>query len=140
MNVETIHAPVDSWDDNDGPLAVIVHADRPDGLCFFTGQQETLQVGSLRYPPGKVIPAHVHREVPRTVRRTQEVIHMVKGRLRVDLYTSRGALVTSREVGPGDTLILLAGGHGFETLEQMDAVYVKSGPYMGEADKARLLS
>ena len=43
----------------------------------------------------------------------------------------------SRVLGPGDVIILMSGGHGFEVLEDLNMVEVKQGPYVGDADKTR---
>ena len=44
---------------------------------------------------------------------------------------------TSRVLGPGDVILLISGGHGFEVLEELNMVEVKQGPYVGETDKTR---
>ena len=41
----------------------------------------------------------------------------------------------SRVIGPGDVILLISGGHGFEVLEEIEMVEVKQGPYAGEMDK-----
>ena len=43
----------------------------------------------------------------------------------------------SRVLGPGDVILLISGGHGFEVLEELNMVEVKQGPYAGETDKTR---
>jgi hypothetical protein len=40
-------------------------------------------------------------------------------------------------LGPGDVILLISGGHGFEVLEELNMVGVKQGPYAGETDKTR---
>jgi len=37
----------------------------------------------------------------------------------------------------GDVILLAAGGHGFEVLEEIEMIEVKQGPYAGELDKQR---
>jgi uncharacterized protein YjlB len=73
----------------------------------------------------------------REVTLTQEVLLIKKGRVRVDLYGSNLHYVTSRTLGPGDVILLSAGGHGFEILEDAAFIEVKQGPYMGDHDKVR---
>lgn len=135
--VEQHYAPV-GWDGGGDLLATVIRFgyDR-DGLSFFSDPEEPQQLGYLNYPVGKVIDPHVHHDVARTIRRTTEVMVVLAGRIRVDLYTASGDFVTSLEIGKGDTISLVGGGHGFEILEPSQVVYVKQGPYLGDGDKAR---
>jgi hypothetical protein len=56
----------------------------------------------------------------------------------VDFYSEAGAYLESRELGAGDVILLIRGGHGFEVLEEIEMVEVKQGPYIGDADKTRI--
>jgi mannose-6-phosphate isomerase-like protein (cupin superfamily) len=107
------------------------------GIHFFTPGDFSQQLGYMRHPAGHVIAPHVHNPVPRAVHFTHEVLFLRRGRLRVDFYTDAGAYLESRELGAGDVILLAAGGHGFEVLEEIEMVEVKQGPYVGEADKTR---
>jgi hypothetical protein len=60
-----------------------------------------------------------------------------RGRLRVDFYTDQRSYLFSRELGAGDVILLVKGGHGFEVLEEVEMFEVKQGPYAGEQDKVR---
>ncbi len=59
------------------------------------------------------------------------------GRVRVDFFTDGRHYLESRVVQSGDVLLLAAGGHGFEMLENTEMIEVKQGPYCGEQDKTR---
>ena len=37
----------------------------------------------------------------------------------------------------GDIILLAAGGHGFEVIEEVEMVEIKQGPYLGDRDKVR---
>jgi mannose-6-phosphate isomerase-like protein (cupin superfamily) len=122
---------------HDGTLyAVIVRRnfDRP-GIHFFTPGNFSQQLGFMAHPAGHRIKAHVHREVQRDVLRTQEVLLLRKGRLRVDFYSGSGDPVDSRVLEAGDVILLASGGHGFEVLEACEMIEVKQGPYLGDQDK-----
>jgi hypothetical protein len=69
---------------------------------------------------------------------TREALFLRRGRLRVDFYTDAGAYVESRELGAGDVILLAAGGHGFEAIEEIEMIEIKQGPYAGDADKKRI--
>jgi hypothetical protein len=69
---------------------------------------------------------------------TQEVLFLKKGRLRVDFYDGEQAYLESRILEEGDIIYLVSGGHGFEALEDIEMVEVKTGPYHGaDEDKLR---
>ena len=122
-------------------LAVVFGvADFPEGLEFLTEAAHCLQVGTWRYPAGTELAAHNHQWVSRTVERTQEFIWVVQGRLAATVYDEEDQPVAEVELGPGQGMILLAGGHGYRILEDdTRVVEVKCGPYPGaEIDRRRL--
>ena len=123
----------------DGQLCAILLTatyDEP-GIQFFTRDDYSQQLASMSYPAGKVIPAHTHNPVRREVFYTQEALFIRKGKVRVDFYSQQREYRKSRLLGRGDVILLIAGGHGFEVIEELNMVEVKQGPYTGEMDKTR---
>jgi mannose-6-phosphate isomerase-like protein (cupin superfamily) len=123
----------------DGQLCAILLTatyDEP-GIQFFTRDEYSQQLASMSYPAGKVIPAHTHNPVRREVFYTQEALFIRKGKVRVDFYSQQREYRKSRMLGRGDVILLIAGGHGFEVIEELNMVEVKQGPYAGEMDKTR---
>jgi mannose-6-phosphate isomerase-like protein (cupin superfamily) len=119
-------------------LAIIVRASFNDpGIRFFTANDLSQQLAFMRHPTGKHIAPHVHNPVPREVTYTQEVLFIRRGRLRVDFYTPDRIYLDSRELTGGDVILLAAGGHGMEVLEEIEMIEVKQGPYAGDSDKTR---
>jgi mannose-6-phosphate isomerase-like protein (cupin superfamily) len=119
-------------------LAVIVpHTFRDPGIHFFTPPELSQQLAYMRHPTGKEIPPHLHSPVSRKVHFTQEVLFVRSGRLRVDFYDDERNYLQSRVLQGGDTILLAAGGHGFEVLEEVEMIEVKQGPYTGDQDKIR---
>lgn len=110
------------------------------GLNFFSPYEDFQQVGTWVYSAGKKLAAHAHNSVAREVTWTQEVLYVRRGRLRAEIYDSKDHKVTELEAGPGDVLILLSGGHGYEILEDgTEVLEVKNGPYVGaDRDRRRL--
>lgn len=106
--------------------AMLTGADR--GTTFLTQPEEHLQVGALLHPAGRVIRPHVHRPFPRKVDVTSEVLLILSGSMRVDLYSDDWE-VQSIVVDRGDMLVLLSGGHGFTVLEDLEALEIKQGPH-----------
>jgi mannose-6-phosphate isomerase-like protein (cupin superfamily) len=125
----------------DGHLcAIILPADFDElGIQFFTSNDLSQQLASMSYSAGKVIPAHTHNLVRREVSYSQEALFIRKGKVRVDFYTQRQEYRKSRVLGAGDVILLIAGGHGFEVLEDLNMVEVKQGPYFGDTDKTRFV-
>lgn len=107
------------------------------GIHFFTPDDFSQQLAFMQHPAGKVIDPHVHNPVPREVHLTQEVLFLKRGRLRVDFYDQKKKYLESRILEGGDVILLAAGGHGFEALEEIEMIEVKQGPYAGEQDKSR---
>jgi mannose-6-phosphate isomerase-like protein (cupin superfamily) len=77
--------------------------------------------------------------VERSVAYTQETLFIKKGKMRVDFYNDDQTYLESRELGPGDVILLIRGGHGFEVLEDLEMIEVKQGPYAGDQDKVRFV-
>ena len=105
------------------------------GIEFFTPNDFSQQLGYMNRPKGHVIDPHRHNLVPREVTQTQEVLFVKSGRVRVDFYDDGQHYLESRELFPGDVILLAACGHGFEMLEQSEMIEVKQGPYTAERDK-----
>jgi len=139
MVIDHIYAPGEV-DGSDGLLGIIIRelqGTSPPGGLFHTPRDLTQQVGYIKHDKGHPIPRHIHKAADRFIRNNVEVILVRKGKMRVDFYTSRQQLVCSRTVGEEDVVILVAGGHGFEALEDLELFEVRQGPYLGEQDKER---
>ena len=122
-------------------LAIVIRGDDwEEGLNFVSSDEDYQQVGVWGYDKGRKLGPHIHLIEPRQALRTQEVVHVRQGRIRADIYTEQRKFFTSVELGSGDTIILLNGGHGYEILEDNTKVLeVKNGPYPGpEKDRERI--
>jgi len=121
----------------DGQLcAIILPADFDEpGIHFFTSNDLSQQLASMSYAPGTVIPPHTHNLLRREVLYTREALFIRKGKVRIDFYAEQRRYRVSRVLGAGDVVLLIAGGHGFEVLEEVNMIEVKQGPYLGDADK-----
>lgn len=108
-----------------------------EGIHFLTESDYSQQLAYMHHPKGKIIDAHVHNYEERSVVYTQEVLVIKRGTLRVDFYTEEHLYIESIILYSGDIILLAAGGHGFEVLEEVEMVEIKQGPYLGEKDKTR---
>lgn len=122
----------------DKVLAIIIHNNfKQAGIHFFTPDEFSQQLAYMNHPAGKVIEPHYHNPVKRDVVYTQEVLLLKKGKLKVDFYDDSQQFLESRVLNEGDLILLAAGGHGFEALEEIEMIEIKQGPYTGDADKTR---
>src|SRR4030081_1710721 len=102
-------------------LALIVRDEYSKaGISFFTPPELSQQLAYMRHPAGKVIEAHFHNPVPRSVEYSQETLFIKRGRLRVHFFDERQNHIDSRELKAGDVILLVKGGHGFEVLEEIE--------------------
>jgi hypothetical protein len=118
------------------PIAIIVRSDfNQPGVNFFSPFEFSQQLGILVHPPGNEVKAHVHNVIARDVRVTQEVLHIIEGKVEITLFTENKTYITSRLLFKGDTVLLAYGGHGIKVLEPSKILEVKQGPYAGKEDK-----
>ncbi|MEW6188210.1 MAG: hypothetical protein AB1585_21030 [Thermodesulfobacteriota bacterium] len=118
------------------PIAIIVRNDfTKPGVTFFSPNDFSQQLGILVHSPGHEVKAHVHNVIARDVRVTQEVLHVIEGKMEITLYTENKEFITSRILNRGDTVLLAYGGHGIKILEPTKILEVKQGPYAGKEDK-----
>jgi hypothetical protein len=123
--------------DPDRPFAIILRAEyEPESIEFLTTNDKTLQLGVMRRPGGYVIPPHLHKPASRTVSDGYEALFVARGRVEVTFYNEGRERVTTRELGQGDTILLMTGGHGFRVLEDCKMIEVKQGPYVS-SDRER---
>lgn len=123
---------------NGKTLAIIISRECPKaGVSFFTPDDFSQQLACIAHSAGKVIEPHIHRLHTRHIELTQEVLVIQKGKIRVDFYDAETVYLESRILVAGDIILLAAGGHGFEVIEDLEMIEVKQGPYAGDQDKCR---
>jgi len=122
-------------------LAIIIRNEFSEpGIHFFTPNEFSQQLAYMNHKTGKIIEPHFHNPVTREVLYTKEVLFIKKGVLRVDFFSDECVYLESRILYGGDVILLAAGGHGFEILEDLEMIEVKQGPYVGDHDKTRFSS
>lgn len=119
-------------------LCYIVRADfEPDTTTFITQPEYKQQVGFIKYDAGGVIARHTHIPLERHLVGTSEVVLVRRGSCELQVYTDDRELVATRDVGPGDLILMVSGGHGFNVHEDTVLLEVKQGPYTGLEEKER---
>lgn len=125
-----------SWKDQ--ALAYLIPATMyPDQTTFLTPNEFNFQVGFVVYPAGGEVKRHLHKKLERHIKGTAELIMVKAGTCQIDIYNEDRELVTSRELGPGDIVLTLNGGHGFHMRDDTVLLEVKQGPYSGVDEKDR---
>jgi mannose-6-phosphate isomerase-like protein (cupin superfamily) len=125
-------------DKKNNTIAIIIYKDfKKQGLEFFTPSDYSQQMAYMCHEKGKVIGAHTHQIVKRDVHLTQETLFVKSGKLKVNFYDNDRNYFDSRNLVAGDVILLTAGGHGFEVLEDLEMIEIKQGPYLNDNDKVR---
>lgn len=113
-----------------------------EGSHFFSNDLDFIQLASHHYEKGKSFLPHQHHNLPRISERTQEVLLVLNGALKADIFDHDHNLVDSFLLEKGDVVVLLDGGHGFTVLTNNTRfIEIKNGPYLGaEKDRFRLFN
>lgn len=101
-----------------------------EGVTFFTPKHNPLQLGVLKYKKGDRIVPHFHKASLKMVTSVQEALHIEYGKVEVEFYDNHKKIGSSI-LCSGDTILLIAGGHGFKILEDSKILEIKQGPYYG---------
>ncbi len=107
----------------------------PGQTTFLTPPEFKQQIGYVVYPAGGVITRHIHRSIERKLVGTSEVLVVKKGHCLIDIYNDNHELVATRDLLPGDVMLMVGGGHGFRMLEDTVLLEIKQGPYTGLDEK-----
>lgn len=117
-------------------IAFIVKSGYPiNSVAFFSPNEDFLQVGYHKKQSGDKLKAHYHQFKDHKINSLQEVLYIVKGKVRVDFYTKKGKKIQSEILEKGDILFQRDLGHGFELLEDAEVFEVKQGPFFGQEHK-----
>lgn len=124
--------------DGETVFAYVVRAgSTPNATTFLTPDQLPLQLGFIVYPRGGEVARHYHKPLERQLQTTTEVLIVQRGACELDIYDASCQHVATRTLGPGDVVMLCAGGHGLRMTEDTVLLEVKQGPYTGVAEKVR---
>ena len=111
----------------------------PEGLDFLTSDESFIQVGTWNYKKDKILDAHFHNYYDRTSYRTQEVVYVLQGKIKCNLYEEDTTYIDSAIVESGMMIVQFQGVHEYEMIEDSKVLEVKNGPYHGpEKDRTRV--
>jgi hypothetical protein len=118
-------------------IAIVVRAtNEMEGINFFSPPEFSQQLGVISRKKDYIIKKHIHKIVSREVSRTQEVLHILSGKIQITLFDKDKLEVKVVDLAGGDTILLASGGHGIKFIEDSKILEVKQGPYSGvDGDK-----
>ncbi|MCJ7580100.1 MAG: hypothetical protein MUP98_06145 [Candidatus Aminicenantes bacterium] len=103
------------------------------GLTFLTPDSYALQLGFWHLDDGTRLKSHICNQKKIIIERTQELIHVLAGSLKVSIYKENGELIESFIAKNGDTVFHAKGEHGYEILEKgTKVIEIKNGPFKKE--------
>jgi hypothetical protein len=110
-----------------------------DQTTFFSPAESSFQFGLLAHGAGFVEKPHYHREFDRSIRDLQQMFVVQRGVVAVDLYSDSGELIRDLVLRSGDAIVLIHGVHSIRVIEDMQAISIKQGPFLGaEFDKVEV--
>lgn len=117
--------------------AEVIRADTTvDKTEFFSPAESSFQFGLLAHEAGYKESPHYHREFSRTIKDLQQMFVVQRGTVAVQLYSDAGTALGEIILRKGDAIVLIHGVHGIRVIEDMQAISVKQGPFLGaEFDK-----
>lgn len=111
---------------------VFSHSIKAEGVRFLSPNDYTLQLGLIEHPAGKIVRDHIHNpDIKYKVDTTQEFLYLEKGKVKAKIFNDDFELIEEVILNPGDFLLHVSGGHGFEILEECRLIEIKQGPYPG---------
>jgi quercetin dioxygenase-like cupin family protein len=117
-------------------LGYLIKKDKiSSGKNFLTSNNAEFQIATFSLNKNEIIKRHIHNKYERKIFSTSEAITVIEGVLEIDIYDLNREYLITYELNAGDSIILIAGGHGLKTNLNTKFVEVKQGPYDQEKDK-----
>lgn len=126
------------YDNEKNLIAIIVKAKEiKESKKFLTLPTEEFQFGSFNLKSSEVIQKHIHNKQERKIYNTSEALVVISGKLEIDFYDNNMYFLEKHVLSPGDSILIISGGHGIKILEDCKFVEFKQGPYLENKDKVR---
>lgn len=114
--------------------AEIIRADTSvDRTTFFSPPESSFQFGLLAHSAGYEESPHYHQPFTREIDDLQQMFVVQRGVVGIDLFDDAGRLLREVILKAGDAIVLIHGVHAIRVLEDMQAISVKQGPFLGDA-------
>lgn len=114
--------------------AEVIRADvTVDHTTFFSPPGSSFQFGLLAHTAGYEESPHYHQPFTREIDDLQQMFVVQRGVVGVDLFDDGGSLLRDVVLKAGDAIVLIHGVHAIRVIEDMQAISVKQGPFLGDA-------
>jgi hypothetical protein len=114
--------------------AEVIRADQTvDKTTFYSPAESSFQFGLLAHEEGYVEPPHYHRPFERMIDDLQQMFVVQRGIVGINLYDDDGRLLEEVILRAGDAIVLIHGVHAIRVIEDLQAISVKQGPFLGDA-------
>ena len=109
------------------------------GTTFFSPADSSFQFGLLARPAGFVEAAHYHKPLQRKIDDLQQMFVVQRGVVAVAFFDRAGTQFREVVLRTGDAINLVHGTHSIRIIEDLQAISVKQGPFLGdENDKIEI--
>ncbi|MBQ2984039.1 MAG: hypothetical protein IJD57_04515 [Candidatus Gastranaerophilales bacterium] len=97
---------------------VIRNIDDLSSDVVFSEENDSIQLSLKTYSQNEKTGAHFHNSYNEKTTRTDEIMLVQKGKIRVDFYNEIGAYIKSVYAQKGDVIIAYKGGHNVVIVEE----------------------
>jgi hypothetical protein len=113
--------------------AEVIRADMiVDRTTFFSPAESSFQFGLLAHGAGYSEAPHYHQPFVREINDLQQMFVVQRGVVGVSLYDDSRRLLQEVILGAGDAIVLIHGVHAIRVIEDLCAISVKQGPFLGD--------
>tara|TARA_B100000795_G_C22626207_1_gene370818 strand:- start:48 stop:449 length:402 start_codon:yes stop_codon:yes gene_type:complete len=99
---------------------------------------ELLQAGIIKLKDDFILKKHLHTQILRKTKGTQEIWIVMSGKIKVTFYDTDKTKISEKTLNKGDMSILFRGGHSLKCLKKESIIYeIKNGPYKKNKDLIR---
>lgn len=122
---------------NKGTLFAIFYSHQlttEEGINFLTDPETPLQIGLMERPAGYEVQPHRHPSRKIEINHEAEFLYIESGRIVVTIFDDHWVELTQHELGCGDFILLIRGGHQINMLEPSRIIAVKQGPFIGNEE------
>ena len=99
---------------------------------------ELLQAGVIKLKNNIDLKKHLHTQIVRKTKGTQEIWIVITGKIKVTFFDTNKVKISEKTLNKGDMSILYRGGHSLKCLKKNTIIYeIKNGPYKKNKDLRR---
>lgn len=110
---------------------VIEKENRLKNSKFFTPDDCMLQAGFFIRKKGFLELPHYHKKIKRSISRVEQFLYILKGSLEISFYNKDSRFLGKEVVNKSEGILLISGIHSLKAIEDVRAVSVKQGPFLG---------